>query len=275
MLYDHVGDRVLIVAHRGARSLAPENTLAAARSALQCGAHMWELDVALTRDGVPVVFHDYSLERTTDVVARPEFAGRRPWRVCDFTLAEIRALDAGSWYGRQDPFGQVTAGTVTGADLSGFEGIRVPTLREALDLVRESGWLVNVELKDHRGLRGHGEVTGSVLGLIRELDLAEQVLLSSFQHNYLLEARGLLPDLALGVLVGESAPADPVALVRELGAHAYHPDRALVTPAKIARLRTAGIRVNVWTVNDETEARTLAAAGATGIITDFPQRLAD
>lgn len=266
------GDAVFAIAHRGARSCAPENTLDAARRALEQGARMWELDVGLTADGIPVVVHDDSLERTTDVSARREFAGRAPWRVCDLTLDEIRRLDAGSWFVKSDPFGTIASGELRDADLAGYADCRVPTLEEALRFTRERGWLVNVELKDHSRLKGHSGVTAAVLARISDLDMVEQVLFSSFQHRYLAEARILLPELPRGVLVEELRPDDPLALCRKYAAAAYHPGHELVAARDVARLRSAGIMVNVWTVNDIPEMQALLQMGVNGLITDFPAR---
>ena len=265
-------DAVFTIAHRGARSCAPENTLFAALRALEQGARMWELDVGLTADGIPVVVHDDSLERTTDVAVRKDFAGRAPWRVCDLTMDEIRRLDAGSWFVASDPFGTIASGELSSADLAGYSGCRVPTLEEALRLTREHGWLVNVELKDHSRLKGHAGVTALVLSLIRQLDMVEQVLFSSFQHRYLAEACIILPELARGVLVEEVRPDDPLALCQEYAAVAYHPGRELVTARDVARLRSAGIMVNVWTVNDIPKMQALLQMGVNGLITDFPAR---
>ncbi len=262
------------IAHRGARSLAPENTLVAAAIAHARGAHLWELDVTLTRDGAPVVFHDDTLTRTTDVATRPEFADRAPWRVADFTLAELRTLDAGSWFAARDPFGQVAAGLVAPETLAGFAGLRVPTLAEALAFTRDRAWGVNLELKDQGGRPGEEALVGGVVGLVGEFGLADRVLLSSFQHRYLAEAKRVAPRLALGVLVEGPAPADPVALVQGLGAQAYHPRWPRVSRAEIARLGAAGIAVNAWTLNGEAEWQRALAAGVAGVFTDFPQRLA-
>ena len=95
--------RTLNIAHRGARSIAPENTLAAALKALQSGADLWELDVVMTADGEPVVIHDKDLSRTSNVES--VFPSRRPWLVHEFSLEEIRRLDFGSWFKAMDPFG--------------------------------------------------------------------------------------------------------------------------------------------------------------------------
>lgn len=258
----------LVVAHRGARGHAPENTLVSAALGHAADADLWELDVNYTKDGRLVVVHDDTLTRTTNVESA--FPGRPSYRVCDFTLEEIRSLDAGSWYAGRDPFGRVAAGEIDAATLKGFEGLTVPTLEEALRLTKDKSWYVNVEIKDHARLVGHETVTKDVLDLIRRLDMTSQVIISSFQHRYLEECRVLCPDMATGALVEHLRPADPVGLCRRLGVNAYHPDRNILAPGDLAALRDAGFAVNVWTVNDMDEARRLVSEGASGIITDFP-----
>ena len=104
---------VLNIAHRGARSLAPENTLAAARKAFEVGANMWELDVSVTGDGALVVFHDDALTRVTD--AETVFPSHTPWHLADFTLAELKQLDTGSRFIQDDPHGQIAAGALSDA----------------------------------------------------------------------------------------------------------------------------------------------------------------
>ncbi len=137
--------RPLNIAHRGARSLAPENTLAAARKALEAGADMWELDVNVTADGELVVMHDDTLTRTTNAEAL--FPRRAPWRVVDFTLAEIKQLDTGGPFLAQDPFEQIGAGVISSAEQAALRGEPVPTLREALQFTADRRWRVNVEIK--------------------------------------------------------------------------------------------------------------------------------
>lgn len=259
----------LVIAHRGARGHAPENTLKAATLGHEVGAELWELDVNYSSDYELVVMHDDTLQRTTDV--EKKFPGRSSYRVCDFTLAQLRTLDAGSWYCAKDPFGRIAANEISPESLASFANTAVPTLEEALLLTRELGWAVNVEIKNHAHLIGHDTVTKAVLDLVRKLGMdGKQVLLSSFQHQYLREARDLFPGLPTGALVEDTRPEDPVALCRELGAVAYHPDRLILAPGDLAALKKAGLAVNVWTVNDMDEAARLLDEGATGIITDFP-----
>lgn len=264
LVLDHCPPAPLVIAHRGARGHAPENTLEAATLGHAVGADLWELDVNYSSDGQLVVMHDDTLVRTTNV--QHLFPSRPSYRVCDFTLAELKTLDAGSWYAKRDPFGRIAAEEVTEC----HAGLRVPTLEEALKLTRELDWAVNVEIKDHAHLTGHTTVTEAVVTLIRRLDMVERVILSSFQHQYLRESRVLLSTLPTGALVETVRPSDPVTLCQELGAVAYHPDRLILTPGDTAALREAGIAVNVWTVNDMDEAGRLISEGVTGIITDFP-----
>ena len=175
----------LVVAHRGARGHAPENTLTAAALGYAVQADLWELDANYTKDGKLVVMHDDTLVRTTDV--ETAFPGRPSYRVCDFTLDEIKNLDAGSWYAGRDQFGRVAAGEIDADTLKSFDGLTVPTLEEALAFTKDNGWYVNVEIKNHSHLIGHETVTKDVLDLIRRLDMVEQVIISSFQHRYLEE----------------------------------------------------------------------------------------
>ncbi|MFN3346827.1 MAG: glycerophosphodiester phosphodiesterase, partial [Candidatus Bipolaricaulaceae bacterium] len=173
---------IQVIAHRGARSLAPENTLAAARVAWELGADAWELDVQMTKDGELVVLHDETLVRTTN--ARDLFPERAPWLVRDFTLAEIRRLDAGSWFSRDDPFGTIANGEVTQEEAEKYRGERVPTLKEALLLTKELGFWANIELKSSSRILSprDQEIVEKTVALVRELELTDRVLVSSFNH---------------------------------------------------------------------------------------------
>lgn len=260
----------LNIAHRGARSLAPENTLAAAARALHAGAHMWELDVVMTRDGTPLVLHDSTLVRTSNV--RDVFPGRRPWSVHDFTLAEIRRLDFGSWFVQQDPFGEIGRGGIPPAETESFRGIGAPTLAEALDFTRRHGWAVNVEIKDLSGTPGHGVVVQAVISLVNSMGMSREVLISSFNHAYLEEARRLDPRAQLGVLTHRRLP-DPVTLLRRLGALCYHPKLSALVTGEACRLKDEGFHTLVWVANDPRTFLRLRREQVSGIFTDFPQRL--
>ncbi len=260
----------LNIAHRGARSLAPENTLAAAEAGLAAGADMWELDVQMTADGELILLHDDDLKRTSNV--ETVFPTRRPWHVASFTLAEIRQLDFGSWFNATDPFGEIRAGHVSAVAQQSFVGVAAPILREALEWTRAHQWRVNVELKDLHGAAGEDTFVERVIALIEELAMEEQVLISSFNHDYVRRAKAANPHIRAGALTGR-AMRDVAQYIRQLGADAYNPHVSVITPAEIRALRAEGIDVYVYTVNDEETMWELVRAGASGIFTDYPQRL--
>lgn len=261
---------VLNIAHRGARSLAPENTILAARKGLEIGADLWELDVAATADGELVVLHDDTLARTSNVAA--VFPSRQPWAIHTFTLAELRQLDFGSWYLQTDPFGQIAAGAVSAADQAAFPGLSIPTLRDALEFTRANHWRVNIEIKDMSGTPGDAFIAEKVVALVGNMQMDNAVMISSFNHSYIIRVKQTNPALITAVLV-EEACADPLELLRRTGASAYNPGLEILEFDHIAPLRRAGYDVFVWTVNEEADMRRLITAGVSGLFTDFPQRL--
>jgi len=259
-----------VFAHRGFRGVAPENTLLAAAKGYEIGADWWELDVAASSDGELFVIHDDSLARTTDAAAA--FPGRAPWTVYDFTAAELARLDAGSWYAAADPFGQVRSGRVSRSELAGFRGLRLPTLREALEFTKAKSWKVNVEIKDASGHPCHEWIVERVVELVRALGMTDSVLVSSFNHEYIVRAKAAEPALATGALV-EEAVADPVALLMRTGAVSYNPGLEILTEEAVRAVRAAGKDVFVWTVNELPDMERILGWGVTGIFTDFPDRL--
>ena len=264
-------------AHRGARSVAPENTMAAARAALAQGAHGWELDVHITLDGEVIVTHDHGLRRVTDIAVRLGMPPRKDHVVDRLTLAQVRSLDAGSWFARRDPFGTVASGEVGAGPLVAYVGEAIPTLAESLAWTREAGLAVNVEIKDMLGGDDDGLVR-AVIELIRASGISAKVLVSSFRPASLELFRALCPEVPVGLLLDENAlrasTAEILSRLRDLGAAALHPSIKGLYPGRIAELRDAGFAVNVYTVNREEDIVRLAHEEATGIITDFPARTA-
>ncbi len=273
---------VEIIAHRGARSLAPENTLAAARLAHKLGAHRWETDVSLTRDGLLVLFHDTTLTRCTN---GPEMFGYNPDsplgnkapmdRLDQYLLMELAALDAGSFFAQTDPFGTIAAGHVDQGSLTAFQGEIIPSLEQGLDLTRELGWKINVELKDH-GREPEPYYTASrTLAAIGQVGIGlDQVTISSFNHDWLRFVRER-SDIELQALVGDhdDVPlnfADPVFSGSEF--MRLNINAKLISPRDIRALKSDGKQVNLFTVNESHDYMRFVTADVDGIFTDFPQR---
>lgn len=250
--------------------MAPENTLAAARKALSLGADLWELDLVMTSDGHPLVHHDLTLGRTSN--AAQVFPARRPWRVHEFSLEDIRSLDFGSWFTAADPFGQIAAGNVSSEEMAGFSGEAAPTLEAALEFTRTNNWLVNLELKDLSGQPGHQSFVRRVVEIVEAWDMVERVLISSFHHPYLYGVKALNPQILTGLLASKWLPGTHD-LFRAIRADTYHPHVSIAGPRLLRPFVREGIPVLVWVVNDKPAMRSLIDRGMNGIFTDFPQRL--
>ena len=289
----------VIVAHRGDSFRAPENTLEAARLAWKAGADGWELDVQLTRDGVPIVLHDESLLRTTDVAMRfkDDARGQGGFRVSDFDFDEVRALDAGSWFVAADggPRSACAFGTLNELEpesvaLYRSGQVTIPTLHEALLLTKEQDWLVNVEIKSFP--EGPPGLVEQVFDVIDATGTASRTLVSGFDHSDV--ARANRPDrgYALGILTmtplyrthdyaTDLVGADTVHVSTEvLGAEsiAYRrqPAARSLRTDLVAELKERHIPILVYTVNQhgrESLAEHLAQIGVDGLFTDDPQGL--
>ncbi|WP_435973008.1 glycerophosphodiester phosphodiesterase [Streptomyces sp. Qhu_M48] len=231
-----------VIAHRGASSAAPENTLVSDEVARRGGAVWIENDVQPSKDGVPYILHDTTVDRTTDGTGA----------VRSLTAAQLDALDAGSWFA------------------PAYTGTRVPTLAAQLADLRVRGGNLLLEIK---GRHSHAEVA-RIVREIRSQGMTDRVFVQSFDIPSLRYARALAPELPLGLL-RSTLDADPVALAEELDLAAYNvSDAALATrPAVVGALHAAGVAVNVWTVDTPARWAALEALGVDGIITNRPTEL--
>jgi glycerophosphoryl diester phosphodiesterase len=260
---------VAIIAHRGARSLAPENTLAAARKAHAVGADLWETDVAVSADGQLFLMHDDSMMRTTDVAQK--FPDRVPAAFSTYTLAEIRTLDAGSFFERDDPFGTVAAGAVTPEELASYRGEKVPTLREALELTLALDFRMNLELKAQPRPNDDFDEVSAVLALVDAVGIGpDHLLFSSANHGWLKTLKGRRPEFEVQALLG-LFPEDPIDFSDSFF-QAFNPRIERMTDDEIAEQIARGMRLNPYTVNEQEDLDRLARMGIAGLITDFPQR---
>jgi glycerophosphoryl diester phosphodiesterase len=233
------GASFALVGHRGAGGLAPENTMPSFELALALGVDAVECDVHLSHDGVPVVIHDHTVDRTTD--------GHGP--VSSLTVEQLKALDAGGRFRQSQP----TA--------------RIPTLDEVLLWARGRTRLV-VELKGTE----NPALVGATIDRIRELKMADDVFLISFDHVALRQAREQAPAISAGALY-YARPADPVALAASAGVDALCPQWSLAVSDDVAAAHAAGLAVCVWTANEPSEIHASLAAGVDAITSDYPDRV--
>jgi glycerophosphoryl diester phosphodiesterase len=261
---------VTIIAHRGARSLAPENTLAAARKAHSLGADLWETDVAVTADDELVLMHDDAMIRTTNVA--DIFPERVPAAFSTYRLAEIRSLDAGSWFERDDPFGQVAAGAVEPRELALYAGEKVPTLREAFELTLELDWFLNLELKAQPSPKNDFDLVGAVLKLADEVKIgAGHLLLSSAEFSWLKTLKKRRPEFEVQAILG-LFPEDSMDFTDPFF-DTFNPRLTRLSIDQIKTQVELGRKLNPFTVNDDEMIARLIEIGVAGLITDFPQRV--
>jgi glycerophosphoryl diester phosphodiesterase len=247
------GPRPRLFGHRGAAGVAPENTLPSFEAAIAAGVDRLELDVHATADGQIVIFHDATLERTTD--------GKGPLRARSW--GEVKALDAGHQFRAPD-----------GSYPFRGRGVRVPLLAELLAAFPEAP--LNIEVK-----QAEPAIEAEVLAVLDRFGARERTLLAAEDASIMERLRAAAPDMKTGLSAAE--------VVEFLGNHAdpsYRPrgfalqvpptygDFAIVTPETIAAAHARGLEVHVWTINDEAEMERLLDLGVDGLITDLPARAA-
>lgn len=230
-------DRPLILGHRGASAYAPQNTIPAFELAIAQGADGVEFDVHLSSDGHAVVIHDFTVDHTTDGTGD----------VDAMTLDQLKALDAGTKFDAK------------------FAGTRVPTLDEVFQVVKDMR-AINVEIKAPTDNIEH-----VVYGAIKRHNLADRVIVSSFNPLILHRMRKAAPEVAIGFLY---APGyDFSAMMADLPHEARHPMHPMIDKVYMQQARFWGYRVNTWTVNDPQRALELAELGVDAIISDNPDLL--
>ncbi|KQZ70619.1 glycerophosphodiester phosphodiesterase [Nocardioides sp. Root151] len=250
------GPDVDIIDHRGSSGAAPENTLAAIRLAIAQKSEVVENDIQRTSDGELVIVHDTTLARTTDV--EQVFPDRAPWNVGDFTLAEIKQLDAGSWFAPE------------------FAGERVPTLAEWVNAVgQQAGMLLEPKAPElYPGIEVDIDKELRSLPAFQRALRADRVVVQSFNHAWLRVYKDLAPDVPVGLLYG-SKPSEADIAAAATWAQQVNPALGAIDEATVDQVHRAGMEIHVWTVNAGTDMRRAINWDVDGIITNYPQVLRD
>ncbi len=227
--------------HRGFSGNYPENTLLSFDKAVQAGCDGIELDVHLTKDGEVVIIHDELIDRTCDGTGK----------VCDYTLEELKKFDASFKFRGQ------------------CEHTTIPTLREYFDLIKNTDIITNIELKT--GINTYPGIEGKTLAIIDEYNLRDRIIISSFNHYSVLCMMTLAPDMEYGLL-SESWIVAFAEYTKKLGCQYVHPIFCEVTDMFAHETTQAGIGINTWTVNEESDIRDMIQKGCHAIIGNYPDR---
>ncbi|MBM3845082.1 MAG: hypothetical protein FJ405_02190 [Verrucomicrobia bacterium] len=244
--------RPLVIAHRGYSAIAPENSRPAFERALAAGSDLVELDYHHSKDGVPVAIHDFTLDRTTDAVAK---WGGSKLKVADHTLAQLRELESGLWFKPAHPHAMIL------------------TLKESVGII-QNGSVTLIERKA-------GDAATCV-ELLKENGWINQVVVQAFDWNYIREFRALDSNQVLAALgppgtkggktlteAEKRLSSDWLDEIKSLGVQIAAWNRQ-VDKRSVEEAHKLGLRVWVYTINDEATANTLIEAGVDGIITDNP-----
>jgi glycerophosphoryl diester phosphodiesterase len=243
---------VINVAHRGASAYGPENTVVAFKLAAEQGADAFEFDVQETKDHKLVLMHDTTLNRTTD--AEKVFPDRSSWKVGDLPLAQIRKLDAGSWFD------------------SDYEGEPVPTLGEALNAMQGSGLDLRLEIKSPRLYPGIEDRVAGELRRNASWLSGNRVVVQSFDWDSMRTFHKELPPVPIGLLgTPKTAELDDLAKF----ADEIDPAYADVTRSYVKRVHDEGMQIFTWTVNDPDDMRRMVSYGVDGIMTNKPDVLSE
>ena len=229
---------MLVLAHRGASGYAPENTLPAFQKAIEQKADGFELDVQMTKDGEIVVIHDETIDRTSD---------GKGW-VKDYTLAELRKFN----YNKTHPE---------------YEHADIPTMREVFELVKPTNLVINIEIKT--GIVFY-PIEEKLLALTKEFGMEERVFYSSFNHYTVKKIHELDPSTVVGFLYADG-PIDMPAYGEKHGVNALHPALYnLQYPGFVEECKKRGLKLHVWTVNEEKYVKMCMDAQTDSVITNYP-----
>lgn len=229
-----------VIAHRGFSGKYPENTMLAFQKAEEAGCDEIELDVQLTKDNVLVIIHDEAIDRVSN--------GKGFIR--DFTFEELQKFNINAKFG----------------DEFGFNPI--PSFEEYLSWVKRKQVTTNVELKT--GKYYYKDLEEKVIAMIRAFGLEDKVMFSSFNHLSLLRCKEIIPEIECGVLVLKEGIGNAGFYASKYKFECYHPDVKGLTDDTVKNCKDYGIKLNVWTVNDEMNLQKSFDWGCNGVITNCP-----
>lgn len=235
-----------IIAHRGAREQAPQNTIPAFKRAIELRADGFENDVHLTKDGVIVICHNYDIDATSDGSGL----------LSEYTYEELLRFDFGSYFAPE------------------FAGTKIPRLEEFLALCSQDTKVINIEIKPPKD--PDSTIAAQTIQMVKDFGLFDNLLISSFDPKVLVDCKKIDPNCKTGLLYEpgeekcEEVCDDFVAYAKNLNVDAVHPYIGFVSEDYIEEAHEAGLIVNPWTVNQDFQIEALVRWGCDGLITDVP-----
>lgn len=230
------------IAHRGASGYYPENTMLAFEKAIEMGCHGIETDVHLTKDGIAVICHDETIDRTTDGKGY----------IKDYTYEQLCRFDAGIKFGDR------------------FKGLKIPSIDEFIDLIKNRNLIINFELKNDR--IKYKDIEKVVIDKIYKAKIEDNSIISSFNHYSVMKCKELDENIKTGFLY-DNQLYDPGSYGRKAGVYALHPNYITLEDDIVENIKENNLKINTYTVNEEEDMIRLAKLDIDGIITNYPDKL--
>jgi glycerophosphoryl diester phosphodiesterase len=243
---NNIYKRVVVIAHRGFSGIAPENTLVAFQKAIDIGSDMIEFDVSLSKDGIPVVIHDKTINRTTNGKGNVE----------SFTVEELKQFDAGSWYKKE------------------FKEEKIPTLEEVIQ-VTKGKIMLNIEIKKYsvkRNVKLDG-IEHKIVQLLEKYNIVNDVLISSFSKLAIQRIKEFNPDISIAYLYRFGIKSRVIKQFDKLGLYSFNQSKRAFSKKSLKDLHEQEIKLNLYTINQKREMIKFIKLGVNGIITNYPNKL--
>ena len=254
-----------LISHRGIRIIRAENTISAFEQAI-LKYRIVEFDVTFSSDGIPVIIHDSTLERTSNVKDFDEF--KAPYSVVDYTYKQLQKLDFGSWFIEEDPYGTIKDGIVSVKELKKLGIQRILTLKELLIFLRDNNTHANIEIKDLQDTKFDKIAVREILKIVDQTDMQNNIIISSFNHNYLKQVYKINSSIETAALQEDYHPKDLINYLKNLHVQNYNPSFEITDKTLVRRLNKAGFYVNVYTVNEQDDIDKLFKWKVKSVFTD-------
>ena len=247
-----IGKKCVIMAHRGANTYAPQNTLPAFQKAFELGFSSFETDIHRTKDNIIVVCHDYKINNVSDGIGK----------IADYSLDLLRSYDFGSYFS------------------DSFKNLRISTLDDLLELVKKetASGIMNIEIKSPKN--GENGIVEQLIESVKNHGLFDRLLISSFDVKLLLHAKKIAADCRTGLLYPGTKSAvntmyPPFRIAKEIGAYSLHPFHKTLNKEIVNLAHSFGFKICAWTVNKKTDMQKCLKLGVDALITDQPELARD
>jgi len=267
LFYNNFKNKNLKIAHRGYRSQRAENTLSAFEYSIGKFDFI-ELDIQVTKDNRLVVFHDYTLNRTTNITENNNFVFNGSYNIYDYTLEELKLLDISSWFLKVDPFDTIQNNVNLQKELKHFSIQKIMTFDDILQFANTNNIAINIELKDCSYIKDELFIK-KVYQSLKKAKMKVPFLISSFNHNYLKLLKTLDLDICTAANIEKRIPNDFIGYLKNLKVEACHIASELIDDVDTKELIKNDFTISVFTVNDKNQQEDYFKRSIRAVFTDI------